>query len=366
MADHTKIEWTDASWNPIRAIYGHEEMVRAGWHCEHVSEECEECYAEVINRRLGTTLGFRRQDRDKVEISIAEHILEQPLRWKRPRRIFVCSMTDLFGEFVPEWMIDQVFAVMASCQRHTFQVLTKRPERMRAYLLDPETPGRVDCLIEDCIAQYVDPLDRRSDDMRATARCLEDGPLPNVWLGVSAGTQKAADSRIPLLLQTPAAIRFVSYEPALGPITLDWLGPDGYPSAGINSLTGERRGSHEEPERSTWGTRLDWVIVGGESGPRARPFNLAWARSVVKKCRGANVACFVKQLGSVPIMGEVAWRSLSRTPILNAAPHNRKVCPSDCVPLKFNHSKGGDIDEWPLDLRVRQWPETPALKGATA
>ena len=132
MGDHSKIEWTDATWNPIRAR--RRDTGKVGWFCTHASDGCTHCYAETLNHRLGTSIDYRAQDLAKVEIFLDEKMLKQPLRWRRPRRIFVGSMTDLFGEFVPDAMLDCIYAVMAMCPQHTFLLLTKRAGRMRDYL----------------------------------------------------------------------------------------------------------------------------------------------------------------------------------------------------------------------------------------
>jgi protein gp37 len=135
MSDRSKIEWTDASWNPIRAELT--TVARPGWYCEHVSEGCRNCYAENINNRLGTGLPFKPAHRQSVNIYLDEKVLQQPLKWKRPRMVFVCSMSDLFGSWVTDAMLDAIFAVMQLAKQHTFQVLTKRPERMREYFRRP-------------------------------------------------------------------------------------------------------------------------------------------------------------------------------------------------------------------------------------
>lgn len=187
MADKSKIEWTDASWTPIRAR--NKVTAKVGWHCEHDTPGCKFCYAESMNKRLGTGLPFKPGHRKDIEIFLDEEMLLQPMRWKKPRMIFVCSMTDLFADFVPDEWIDRVFAIMAACQQHTFQVLTKRAERMRAYC---GTLGG----------------HHERDRVSLAAKALQpDGPgfwwtlnggafLPNVWLGVSAEDQKRADERI--------------------------------------------------------------------------------------------------------------------------------------------------------------------------
>jgi len=271
MGDRSKIEWTDATFNPIRAR--NKATGGVGHFCEHVSEGCRNCYAERLQKRFNNPIRYAAQDRKLVDIFLDETVLRQPLAWRKPRMIFVCSMTDLFGEWVPDEWIDRVCAVMALCPQHTFQVLTKRPERMREwYAREPQ----------DLINAQAGTL-MHWDDMPDA-----EWPLPNVWLGVSVEDQATADARIPLLLATPAAVRFVSYEPALGPVdfchhaqpegvVIDWLrGFDG----GWPPIPG-----------------LDWVIVGGESGPGARPMHPKWARSARDQCAAAGVPFFFKQWG---------------------------------------------------------------------
>ena len=280
MGAKTEIAWTDSTWTPIRArvkegpLAGH-----VGPHCERVSQGCVNCYSETNNGRClpanGTGLPFNRQSRDKVDIFVDEKILTHPLHWKAARRIFVCSQTDLFGEWVTDEMIDRVFAVMALCPQHTFQCLTKRPERMRKH---------VGAMGTRCNSSFDDYDASRRVGARHCAESYpmhkKRWPLPNVWLGVSCEDQKTADERIPLLLQTPAAVRFVSLEPLLGPVDLppDWLA---FERCGGGHIT-----------RST---KLDWVILGGESGPGARPMHLDWVRSVRDQCQSAGVAFFFKQ-----------------------------------------------------------------------
>lgn len=289
MSDGSKIEWTDATWNPIRARHKGRPVAvgkltrEIGWHCEHVSEACRNCYAERINRRLGTGLDFKPGHRKDIEIFLDENTLLQPLKWRKPRMIFPCSMTDLFGDWVSDEMLDRIFAVMALTPQHTYQVLTKRPERMRATILR--------------LGKSIEPLELQARSLGWTLRFEGRGlvcwPLPNVWLIVSIGDQSDADKFVPILLETPAAVRGVSYEPALGPVDLqavdgEALDPD---AAGIkiNALTGGCKS--EMP----W--HLDWVICGGESGPDARPMHPDWARSVRDQCAAASVPFFFKQWG---------------------------------------------------------------------
>ena len=316
MADRSAIEWTDATWNPIRAR--NLATGKVGWHCEHASEGCRNCYAETFNeKRLGTGLPFKPGHRGDVEIFLDEKTLLAPLRWRRPRRIFVGSMTDLFGAFVPDEMIDKIFAVMALCPQHTFQVLTKRPARMRKYLTTAHRPGQFRTILDDGTAIDTPGAHVRTHSAmcdllpKAPAQALNDAcawqdrkhpggdgllrawPLPNVWLGTSCEDQATADARVPELLATPAAIRFVSAEPLLGPIDFRrWLLGEEDHGVDISREVGARVGACVG-----WTPPLDWIIAGGESGPRARPMHPAWARSIRDQCAAAEVAFHFKQHG---------------------------------------------------------------------
>lgn len=186
--------------------------------------------------------------------------------------IFVNSMSDLFHEQVPFEFIEQVFDTMANAPQHTYQVLTKRPERMLEFVTGYDN-GQ--------LPNWLEAMD-------------------NIWLGVSVEDQRTANERIPLLLQTPAAVRWVSAEPLLGEVRLDRLRTDGEGWAVTDALTGERRGHHENPDRSEWmDSRVDWVVVGGESGPNARPMDMAWAQDLRRQCKAAGVPFFMKQLSQV-------------------------------------------------------------------
>jgi len=252
MGDKTGIAWTDATWNPISG-------------CVAVSEGCEHCYARGVAERFAGTPAYPHG----FDLTLRPHVLDQPLRWTRPRMIFVNSMSDLFFEQVGTDYIAKVFAVMSLATAHTFQVLTKRAGRMRS-LLNNDT--------------FVALVQSERAELAAARKTAEVGPapwpLPNVWLGVSVENQKWADVRIPALLNTPAAIRFLSCEPLLGPVNL---------SAGTNPavylLNGFDRG-------------LDWVIVGGETGPNARPMHSDWVRDIRERCTSHDVAFFFKQWGA--------------------------------------------------------------------
>lgn len=228
----TGIAWTEATWNPVTG-------------CDRVSPGCDHCYAAVMAKRL-QAMGAPKYQRDGdprtsgpgFGVSTHPGVLEDPLRWSKPRQVFVNSMSDLFHSAVPEEFIAAVWNVMARAPRHTFQILTKRPARARSLLTRWADRGHV--------------------------------PLDNVWLGVSAEDQKRADLRLPVLARVPAAVRFVSAEPLLAPI-----------------------------DASPYLPELDWVIAGGESGPGARPCDPDWIGGLVDQCVLLGTAVFVKQLGSV-------------------------------------------------------------------
>lgn len=322
MAAKSSIEWTDASWTPIRArvkpdaaeiakAKGYTSLIQiagkmsghVGPHCEKVSPGCEHCYSEHANSRClpknGTGLPFDRRSRDLVDIEIDEKILMQPLHWREPRKVFVCSQTDLFGEFVPDELIDRVFALMALSRQHTFQVLTKRASRMRDYLLSRKTSSRwwKAACPRGYAFDFQSPLD-------GGTYSLLPFPLPNVWLGVSCEDQQRADERIRDLLETPAAVRFVSAEPLLGSVDLTRIPCKDQPWITRNSLTGR---FDNVPFETPLGARImiavdtkpriDWVIVGGESGPGARPMHPDWVRQIRDDCQAAKVPFFFKQWG---------------------------------------------------------------------
>lgn len=309
MSDKSAIEWTDATWNPVRG-------------CVKVSPGCANCYAETFAERFR---GVKDHPYEQgFDLRLVPEKLTEPLRWKKPRRIFVNSMSDLFQDGVPDSYIDQVFAVMALCPQHTFQVLTKRAERMRAYF-DVKEPEELLTRWADA-AITIEPLGDGDNATEEAATRYEDvfsqdWPLPNVWLGVSVENQPMYDKRIGDLLRAPAVVRFLSVEPMLGQIDMRMGGSSIPDYAPHNPLP-----------------QVDWVILGGESGPGARPFDLAWARSIVQQCKTAGVPCFMKQVGSRPD----GWWTNELGPRFNA--HS------------LTSKKGGDPVEWPEDLRIREFP----------
>jgi protein gp37 len=312
---------------------------------------CLNCYAarmaarnlpEMRSPTTGEPFAVMRESgpRWTGHVELIPEKLDEPLRWRKPRRVFVNSMSDLFHEALAHAEIARVFAVMADAPQHTFQILTKRPERMRRWFAEM-VPANIGGWLKGNHRQYVPGQEYNAA-----------WPLPNVWLGVSVEDQKTADLRVQLLLETPAAVRFVSYEPGLGPI--DFEGPVNMPGGGRTRLNywlvGRPFFPQGKPGSNVSGPislkpALDWVIVGGESGPGARPFDVAWARSVVAQCKAAGVACFVKQLGARPVEYHCASGKDCTHP--DCGNHFRKL----------RNRKGGDMAEWPADLRVREFPE---------
>lgn len=303
MSTLTSIEWTDVSWNPVRG-------------CSLVSAGCANCYAMKFAHRFSgagkpyeglTELGPQGA-RWTGKIRLVHELLVDPLRWRDPRRIFVNSMSDLFHEDVPDEFIEKVLTTIVHSPRHCYQVLTKRPERMRDFM------------------------------QRWT--CMNGRPLPNVWLGVSIEDQQTADERIPILLQTPAAVRWVSAEPLLGPVSFRWAKWDNWKDG---------QGNERPVVNQHDGLRmLDWIVVGGESGPGARPCDLTLIRSIVGQCQAAGVSVFVKQLGSKP--EEYVFQNIGYDGEGNIEDDGRMEL------IKLKNRKGNDPAEWPADLRVRQWP----------
>ena len=317
MGDKSKIEWTDASWNPIVG-------------CSKVSEGCRNCYAiRSANRMNGSNElynGLTKQVNGNIEwtniVRFSEERLLQPLKWKRPRKIFVNSMSDLFHESVSDAQIENIFAVMCVAQKHIFQVLTKRPERMKSFLIQPHIKDSVRFKVEEGLGYNID-----FDKM---------WPIVNVWLGVSVEDQKTADERIPLLLQTPAAIRWISAEPLLGHMNVE-------PYLGIESEDG-----YDLPH-------LNWIVAGGESGPNARPSHPTWFRSLRDQALEYNVPFFFKQWGE--------WIAAGQTI------SNPMWMPKNILSSKFPDGQNTmrltrKLDSHTLD--GKEWNEFPDLENLLA
>ena len=324
----TKIEWTDHVWNPIRG-------------CSRVSRGCEHCYAEAVATRFsgpgqpyeglvtvknGDRHGENGRARTGVRgtwngvVRVIEDHMDDPLKWRKPRRIFVNSMSDLFHEALPDEQILRILNVVRAghANGHTFQILTKRPARMQALMsrlqFDATDAGRM--FLQD-----------RGLNRQGTP--ISFAPvMSQMWLGVSVENQATADERVPLLRETPAAVRFISYEPALEAVT--W--PD---------LSG-----------------VHWMILGGESGSHARRCHVDWMRESVRQCRAAGVAPFVKQLGGRAFANcSQCDRTIGRGEyggFVNACGPTHAALITEM--LRIRDGKGGDMAEWPEDLRVREYP----------
>lgn len=303
----TGIEWTGRTWNPVRG-------------CSLVSPGCTNCYAmKLAHRFSGAGKPYEGLTRKRVslgpvwtgEVREVPDALGEPLSWRAPTTVFVNSMSDLFHEDVSDAYIAAVFGVMALARRHTFQVLTKRAERLAAWfsVMEGEAHGKGGDLVDLCVIH--------SQRFGGSSGGIVDGrwPLPNVHVGVSVEDRKHGLPRIEHLRATPAALRFLSVEPLLEDL-------------GDLDLSG-----------------IGWVIVGGESGPHARKCDLGWIRRVVAQCSEQQVPCFVKQLGGRPC-GE--WGP-GRTPPTHYHPARRDE-------WILNDAKGGDLSEWPEALRVREMP----------
>lgn len=334
MGAKSEIEWTDSSWNPIRG-------------CSKVSAGCDNCYAMGVAYRFSGKgqpyEGLARKVNGRpawtnVVREASDH-LEDPLRWLKPRRIFVNSMADLFHESLTDDVIGRIFAVMGAAPWHTYQVLTKRPERMASLLSNPDFVRFVERGV--LVSATGHPHAMQGFKVRGQPTM----PFPWVWLGTSVEDQAAADKRIPHLLRAPAAVRFLSCEPLLGPVdlcltipvtrvlTVLGSGSEQTEVGAYNTLTGEwwpalGNAEDEYSKRLAGLPRVDWVIVGGESGHRARPIQAEWISHLITACEQAEVKTFVKQTGAV-------W----------ARDHG------------YQDRKGGDPSEWPLGWQIQQFPE---------
>lgn len=282
MAETTHIEWTDATWNIVTG-------------CSVVSPGCTNCYAMKLAgtrlqhhpSRAGLTTPSKAGPVWNGQVRFNADWLTQPLHWTRPRMIFVAAHSDLFHEGVTDGQLDQIFEVMALAHWHTFQILTKRPERMRDYLAP---------LLPDGVSRARRTLN--AGDGPTDPRFVS-WPLPNVWLGVSVEDQARANERVPILLDTPAVVRWISAEPLLGAVNLTRV-RIGEPTAQlgtphIDALSGYWRGLEDCPAAHR---KVDWVVAGGEGGPGARPMHPDWARQLRNQCADADVPFLFKQWGA--------------------------------------------------------------------
>lgn len=360
--NRTPIEWTTFSANPLKY---RDAAGRVVWGCVHKSEGCRNCYSEALAKRYGRGGPFAANVMagltpfmDAAELHHMRHARRIGGAAVSGSRCFVGDMTDVFGEWVPEALLIDLFVTFAARPDVTWQVLTKRPDRMRALIASwsPETLYAAWHGVTDLPAE------------------VQAWPLPNVWLGTSVEDQRTADERIPELLQTPAAVHFISQEPQLAVVyhRVEWLRGQ-CQRCGAVAATNYRGSCDCGGEVAG----LDWVIVGGESGPGARPFNAAWARSTVKQCRAAGVAVFVKQMGAYVVdRNDAGFEAENETwaegpdagqptdpgawPTPRDVEENISGYRDDYqgapVRVHLHDRKGGDPDQWPLDLRVREFP----------
>lgn len=388
MADRSKIEWLStvnpdgsitpgATWNPIVG-------------CDKVSSGCAGCYAVDAVARVAACQGPDSQYHELTmirgngvrdwtgEIAFFAERLLQPLRWRRPRKIFVNSLSDLFHPGVSDYDRNLIFGAMAAARQHTFIVLTKRPDLMRKYMADRDRESKVSVALKTLFMDDPKTLKLPSFSVQGLppGRLPDLWPLPNVWMGVSVEDQRAADERVPLLLQTPAAVRFLSCEPLLGAVELrpEWLRR--YRLADDAVIRMMPQGfTYPHPDRGEWvhhnGSGIDWVICGGESGDKARPMHPDWARSLRDQCVGAGVPFFHKQNGewigwehqSGPF-----WKSIRGDevdahgwPDFNEDPPGWRDDYEDQVVYQRvgKHAAGRDLDG-------RTWDEFPAVAGGVS
>lgn len=321
MADKSKIEWLKgpggelgASWNPIVAYRGR----RRGWFCIHASPGCMRCYAEAMNSWRGNELPYRVTSQNKLRIELDEKVLMQPLHWKQSRKIFPCSMTDHLGSWVEDQWIYRMLAIAALTPQHDYLFLTKREKRLAPLFLNMNLRLRVAWEVREfLLGSHV--------TIQALNRLRNEWPLKNVWLGVSVEDQERADRRREQLelVAKLGWLTWVSYEPALE--TVDWVG---------------------------WNF-LKWFVWGGESGPRARPFEVGWGWRALDWCRLAGVPCFVKQMGRNVRVSMVTFQRRFG----GVMSFNRFDQKAGEFIIKLKNRKGGDPSEWPEGLRVREFPK---------
>lgn len=353
----TSIEWTDFTSNPLKYRNAAGKVV---WGCVHASPGCQHCYAETLAKRYDRGGPFNVPITNSL-IPFLDHVEVRRMLTYKPaagKRCFVGDMTDVFGEWVPDRLLDELFVRMAQRPDVTFQLLTKRAARLMHYsvgLFKLTPTARADRWADSILANA---------NLRFTGEYVNRSgvtwPLPNVWLGVSVEDQVRADERIALLLQTPAQLRFLSVEPILAATNLRLT--EGFCRACKQYTSGSIDGHSLNPASACFAGEMaisdgiDLVIVGGESGSGARICNVDWIGSIVTECASAGVPVFVKQLGSKPLM----WDRATPTGNFRTNPETgRREFEVNQPSLKSR--KGSDPAEWPEDLRVREFPQSGAF-----
>lgn len=317
MADNSKIEWTEASWNPIRAR--NVKTGAVGWHCVHASTGCVNCYAERFNLKLGTRLPYKpgHLPRD-VEVFLDAKTLTQPLRWRRGRKIFPCSMTDLFADFVPDDWVDQMVAVMGLSSFHEFQLLTKRSHRMAQYWNDERARDRVEKIVQ---TMALPGGSYRGETLFKTI----SWPPKNIWVGVSVEDQASADERLPELAKIDAYVKWISLEPLIGPVDIGFA-------------------------------PVQWLVIGGESGDRARPCNPNWVRRLIKRGDEIEARVFFKQWGEwMPRKAALKTVEITRDMVVHRFPDNEEM-------IRVGKTRAGRVIDGAL---WDQYPQPAIEEGTT-
>jgi protein gp37 len=311
MSDKSRIEWTDATWNVVTG-------------CHKLRPGCANCYAERDWKRVASNPNTVYYNRAFTDVQCHPERLSMPFHWKRPRRIFVNSMSDLFEASVPDDFIDHTFAAMVAAPQHIYQVLTKRDKRMQEYMSFDGRGAYIEGRAKQLLREWGKPV--------LSGKFLLF-PIRNVWLGVSCETQKVADECTKRLVNTPANHRFISFEPLL---------------------------EHIDPQLDG----IDWVVAGGESGSKARPCDVEWLRFIAKKCKAAHVPFCLKQLGAYVVdssNGQYEWPH-HVSPKDPVDIYGRLIPGSPCRML-LGHCKGAEPSEWRADLQdMRQMPEVSNAK----
>lgn len=350
MGDNTGINWCDASANVVLG-------------CTRKSDGCQHCYAERLAatrlkeqpRYMGlAVMSEKGRPQWTGEVRIVREAMKQVVRWKRPRKVFLTAMGDPFHESLTFEQIAEFMSLTAAAPQHTFQILTKRPDRMEEFFR--KVPASAVAHHAGWFLRQMLGAGKLTLRQEATMQAHYDRlgtmewqswPYPNVWLGTSVENQATAEERIPHLMRTPAVVRWLSCEPLLGPVDLER-------AFAVIDGNGEPSGPRTNPDGTP---AIAWCVCGGESGPKARPFDLVWARSIVKQCREAGVAVWVKQLGAKPVCSACGSTGTVAAPN-GEDDHQCRVCGGMFRDGEIIGSRGANSDLYaiPYPIRVRQFP----------